>query len=105
MKSHDVITRFITNNRKFSIIKSDGVYLAIEDKYITDGRINTQLNGAQMNVSKTLDGCIENTERACKRDEYIEQGYSKLVAVELAYGYTLEEALKIEAISKEMGLA
>lgn len=76
-----IVKNFIIRNRHFTIVKNaDGFYLAIEDKYITDGKINTTLNGAQMHASKDLNQCLEDTKNAVEIDWLVSQGHSKAEA-------------------------
>lgn len=79
-----VVREFIVRNRKFTIVKKDGFFCAIEDKYITDGKLNTALNGLQMHASKDLNICL-NTVKACVEvDHLVQQGMSRQEAV-MAY--------------------
>ena len=49
------VTRFIILGREFEIVENDdGWYLAIEKKYITDGKLNCKLNGLQMHAGRTI---------------------------------------------------
>lgn len=76
-----VVREFIVRNRKFTIVKKDGFFCAIEDKYITDGKLNTALNGLQMHASKDLNICL-NTVKACVEvDHLVQQGMSRQEAV------------------------
>ena len=71
------ITELNYRNRNFTIALEDGWYLAIEDKYITDGRLNTTLNGLQMHADKKRARCIEMTKQAVDIDYYESIGMSK----------------------------
>lgn len=58
---YTLIKNVVMRNRHFVIAKNeDGYYLAIEDKYITDGKTNQVLNGIQMHANKTLNGCLQS---------------------------------------------
>ena len=78
MKSAVVVVKeFIVRDRKFTIVKQDDFFLAIEDKYITDGKVNTQLNGLQMHASKDLNDCLNTTKDCVEVDYLIQQGMSR----------------------------
>ena len=56
-----IIKNVTIKNRHFTIVKNaEGWYLAIEDKYITDGKTNTKLNGLQMHANRELNGCLKS---------------------------------------------
>lgn len=72
-----IVKNLIIRGRHFTIVKNgDGFYLAIEDKYITDGKINQTLNGMQMHASKELNQCIEDTKNSVEIDWLVSQGHS-----------------------------
>ena len=71
------ITELNYRNRNFTIVLEDGWYMAIEDKYITNGRLNTALNGFQMHADKKRANCIEMTKNAIDMDYYQSLGMSK----------------------------
>ena len=76
-----IIKKVIFRDRNFTIVKdSEGFYSAIEDKYITNGKTNTALNGLQMHSNRELSGCLESTKNAVETDYYISQGFSKAEA-------------------------
>lgn len=75
-----IIKQFITHDRTFTIVKQNEYYLAIEDKYITDGKTNTALNGLQMHASRELDECLEDTRRDVLMDVYMRRGFTKAEA-------------------------
>ena len=76
-----IVKNLIIRDRHFTIVKNaDGFYLAIEDKYITDGKLNTTLNGIQMMASKELNQCLENTRNEVEIDWLVSQGHSKAEA-------------------------
>ena len=79
-----VVREFIVRDRKFTIVKKDGFFCAIEDKYITDGKLNTALNGLQMNASKDLNMCLNTTKSCVEIDHLVQQGMSRREAV-MAY--------------------
>lgn len=89
--TNTIIRNFAVRNRHFAIVQNeDGFYLAIEDKYITDGKLNKALNGFQMYASKELDTCL-NTCKNQVEIEYLEaQGYTKAEAFGEVFGLQKE---------------
>lgn len=89
-----VIKDYVVRGRHFVITRGissvDGrqLYFAIEDKYITDGKLNTRLNGFQTHCHVELNECLNLTRIA------VEVGYMK------EHGATDEECL--EYIKKEV---
>ena len=76
-----IIKTFTARNRNFTIVKDEqGFYLAIEDKYITDGKTNTALNGLQMSASKDLNQCLQMCNNKVDTDYYLSQGMTKAEA-------------------------
>lgn len=76
-----IIKNFVVRDRYFVIVKNEqDFFLAIEDKYITDGKMNTTLNGLQMFANKDLNDCLDTLRRHVEI-EYLEgQGFSKAEA-------------------------
>lgn len=75
------ITTYIRGNRSFKIVKEmqngEYWYMAIEDKYIDeDGRLNTSLNGGQMNASKDMNTCIDRVTKMVDFEYFKSQGMS-----------------------------
>lgn len=91
MKTAEIIIKnYILRDRNFTIVQNeDGWYLAIEKKYIDpDGRINTELNGRQMNASKDLSNCLRMVENDVEI-EYLEGlGHSKAEAFAIRFNLT-----------------
>lgn len=84
-----IIKNYIVRGRHFTIVKNaEGFYLAIEDKYITDGKINTTLNGVQMNASKDLNQCLDLVKSEVEIDYLVEQGHSKSEAFAIYFNLT-----------------
>lgn len=76
-----IIKKLVVRGRHFTICRNqDGWYLAIEDKYITNGRINQTLNGFQMHAHEELARCIKTTQDAVETDYLVEQGHSRAEA-------------------------
>ena len=82
-----IIRNFIVRDRNFTIVQNhQGFYCAIEDKYINaDGRINTVLNGFQMNASKDLDDCLTGTKNMVEIDYLVSKGHSKAEAFAILF--------------------
>lgn len=90
--ANTIIKNFVARGRHFVIVQNEeGFYLAIEDKYITDGKLNKALNGFQMYASKELDTCL-NTCKNQVEIEYLEaQGHSKAEAFGIVFGIPAEQ--------------
>lgn len=77
-----VVKTLLIRERTFVVVQNDeGWYLAIEDKYITNGRVNTQLNGLQMHASKDLNECLRSTEASVDVDYLTSCGYTPMQAI------------------------
>ena len=77
-----VIKTLEARERHFTIIKHEsGMYCAIEDKYITNGVLNTTLNGLQMHANSELEECIKDTLNCVEVEYLMTKGYSKVQAV------------------------
>ncbi len=74
-----MIRTLVAEGRTFTIVHSAeyNKYLAIEDKYITDGKLNQQLNGFQMHASDTVDECVNITIMSCRIDRMKAEGMSE----------------------------
>lgn len=88
------ITTYKQMGRSFEIVRNDGRYLAIEDKYITDGRLNTKLNGLQMCAADTLKECLrrvsDKVELEAKYSKFLASGMSEAQALAAAIGVPVE---------------
>ena len=58
MNNH--ITTLKVRNKSFEIVQDERGFWAIEDKYITDGKLNKQINGISGHLKNTLEECIES---------------------------------------------
>lgn len=76
------ITTLKARSKTFEIVKDERGFWAIEDKYITDGKLNQQINGITGNLRDTLEACIESARTHAEVDY--------LVNVE---GWKLEDAV------------
>lgn len=86
-----IIRTLSARNRHFTIVQDEqGFYCAIEDKYITDGKLNTTLNGFQMHASKDLDACVKGTIECVEIEYLMDEGYTKAQAFAKVYGYPIE---------------
>ena len=54
------ITTLKARNLTFEIVKDEKGFWAIESKYITDGKLNQQINGISGNLRDNLADCIES---------------------------------------------
>lgn len=91
MKQSTIIRNLVARDRHFTIVKDEnGFYLAIEDKYITYGKLNTTLNGFQMHASKDLNMCVKTTLDNIEIDYLVENGYTKAEAFSKVSGVPLE---------------
>lgn len=75
-----IVTTFNYRGHKYTIAHDGKFYLAIEDKYITNGKMNTTLNGLQMNASDTLNQCLTGIKNRLDMEHYEAQGMSKAEA-------------------------
>lgn len=80
-----IVKELKVRNRNFTVVLDDGWYMAIEDKYITNGKTNRELNGLQTNASQSLSDCIKMTKDAVEIDYLKEQGYSMAEAVAIVF--------------------
>lgn len=86
-----IIKNLVSRNRHFMIVKDEnGFYMAIEDKYITNGKTNTELNGLQTNASRDLNECIKTTLNKVEMDYLVESGYTKAEAFSKIFNLPLE---------------
>lgn len=93
-----IIKTFTCRNRNFTIVKNDdGWFLAIEDKYITNGKINTALNGGQMFADRELNNCLGRVQDRVEIDYLESTGMSKAEAFATYFGM-LENLAMIEEI-------
>lgn len=93
----NIVREYKYRGRNFTIIKKDEYYLAIEDKYITDGKLNKTLNGIQMYASPKLDQCINQVHSQVDVDWYQEQGMTKAEAFAKAFNIPKETAKELFA--------
>jgi hypothetical protein len=91
-----VVKTLVTRNRHFTIIRHEsGMYCAIEDKYITDGKLNTKLNGLQMHANFELDGCINDTINDVELEYLESKGYTKAEALSKVFNMPIEICEKL----------
>lgn len=90
-----IIKDFVVRDRHFVIVQNEqGFYLAIEDKYITDGKLNKTLNGFQMYANKDLSDCLDTCRRQVEIEYYEAQGKSKAEAFAIVFNIPLTAELK-----------
>ena len=93
-----IIKKVSIRNRHFTIVKDEaGYYLAIEDKYITDGKLNQTLNGFQMHAHKELQGCLNSVKDCVEVAYLVSQGMSKAEAF-CTYWGMMDQLTEIEKI-------
>lgn len=79
------ITTLKARNMRFEVVQDERGFWAIEDKYITDGKLNKQINGITGNLRDTLEACIESARIHAEVDYLINvEGYDRMEAVEKA---------------------
>ena len=87
MKYITVVKDFVVRDRHFVIVKSeDDWYLAIEDKYIKDGKTTKALNGLNTHAHKDLNLCLNMTKDSVEADYLMAQGYTKAQAFAEVFG-------------------
>lgn len=71
-----IVKNFNYRNRNYTIVKDNDFYMTVEDKYIDkQGRITKELHyNDGLHTNKTLDGCIEDTQRDLDIEYYKAQG-------------------------------
>lgn len=90
-----IIKDFVVRDRHFVIVQNEqGFYLAIEDKYITDGKLNKTLNGFQMYANKDLNWCLNTCKNQVEIDYLEAQGKSKAEAYAIVFNIPLTAELK-----------
>ena len=75
-----IVSEISYRGRNFTIVNKDGYYMAIEDKYITDGRLNRTLNGIDTFADKRKESCIGFLKNSVDIDHYMSEGCSKAEA-------------------------
>ena len=69
-----IIETFEVKGRKFTICYDNGMYVAIEDCYITNGMVNQTLNGLQTCANDELRLTLEQVKAKVEMQYYIEHG-------------------------------
>ena len=95
-----VIKTFTCRHRNFTIVNQNGWYCAIEDKYITDGKINTALNGWQMFADRELSRCLDRAKDRVELDYLESTGMTKAEAFATYFGMMENLAMVEEMFSK-----
>lgn len=97
------ITTLHTNGRTFAIVRYQGKYCSIEEKFITDGKLNTPLYGPALHTGRTVAECVEFTCNACKVDELEAEGIDRMVACVMVVGnVSRDRAEEMLARAKEI---
>ena len=91
-----VIKKVSSRGRNFVIVRHDGHYCAVEDKYLDENnRLTKSLNGLQMYASVNFEVCVNSLLNAVEI-EYLEgTGLSKAEAFSKVTGIDLETCKKI----------
>ena len=90
-----IIKNFVVRDRHFVIVKDEqDFYLAIEDKYITNGKLNKTLNGFQMYANKDLNDCLNTCKHQVEIEYLVSEGYSKAEAFAIEFNIPLTEEFK-----------
>lgn len=77
------ITTFMARNKKFEVVQDEKGFWAIEDKYITNGKLNRQINGIQGHLRETLEDCLETARISAEVDYLISNGVNAKEAIEM----------------------
>lgn len=95
MKDVKKVSTLVVRNKKFHVISfeqnGEKLFGAIDFDYVTNGKINRELNGVQMHVSKDLAQCIEYARTSVEFDYFIAQGYDKAQAFEKVFNVQLTD--------------
>lgn len=95
MKDVTRLSTLVVREKKFHIVSfeqnGEKLYGAIDFDYVTDGKVNRELNGVQMHVSKDLNQCIEYARTSVEFDYWVSQGYDKAQAFEKVFHVELTD--------------
>ena len=80
------ITTLTTCNRNFTIVYHHEHYCSIEDKYITDGKLNKRLTGIELHACKNFQDCVDLTIACCTIEKWCEEGMTKEEAFNKYFG-------------------
>lgn len=79
---------YIVMGRHFTIVFHDGMYCAIEDKYIDDsGCTNKHLNCSELCPGLHLNDCLERVRQKVKMEAFMADGLSRAEAMCKVFGY------------------
>lgn len=88
-----IIKNYNYRGRNFTIIKDQGFYMAIEDKYLDEnGCLNQQLCGKQLYPAREVKECMKHVNNECDIAYHIENGMSKAEAFSTVLGIPVEMA-------------
>ena len=65
----------------YTIVKYNGMFWGIKDKYIKEGITTKQLNGVQGNIAETVESCEELCNNQLRVDKLVENGIDRVIAV------------------------
>lgn len=91
-----IIKDFVVRGRVFHIVQDEeGFFLAVEDKYVTNGKLNTTLNGFQLHASKCLKTCLQGVEDMVEIDYLRSIGKSDAEAFSIVANVPLEMCINL----------
>ena len=87
------ITTFVTHYDKEFMITTDGShYYAIDTNYITDGKLNTALNGIHTFMHEDINMCMEMANENAHFHYLLKQGHTKSEAFAIVHNIPIEMA-------------
>ena len=85
------ITTLVTHyNREFVIATNGKHYFAIDTNYITDGRLNTPLNGLNTFMHEDINVCKERANENAYFHYLLGQGHTKASAFSIVHDIPVE---------------
>lgn len=90
--------------RKFHICKDNEYIIAVEDKFLDGAVLNSPLSGNQLYTSKSVEECETLVKNACRVDELVEQGMTRMEAVLFVTDFPEEyngEELTLDIIKRD----
>ena len=86
MRQLTKLTTLSVRDRVFYIVKINGYYCAIEDKYLDENGVTKQkLNGLQMHAKETMAKCIKAVQDSVEIDYLMNNGYSMAQAFNIVF--------------------
>ena len=76
-----IVKDYSIRGRHFTIVRNDnGMYCAVEDKFIKNGKTTQVLYANNLHPGATLEDCLNYTKDAVEVDYLVEQGMSRAEA-------------------------